>query len=243
MKTNKLGYAAVLLCGASLNAHATLTTVDNGLGVYSSVSGVTWTSDANLLGSLETQQGYSTVVNAIIAASPVIHDTPNFLDNRGSGIYNVSTNDFGSGGTVDWWGAQAFVNYLNHIDYGNSNQWALPTSNAVNGYDGTAGNQLGQLFYSELGGTAGNNIPVSSFFTNEQTYVYWSGTEDSAYPYHAWYFNTIIGYQPSGNKDYQGYAWAVSPGQVNAVPVPGAVWLFGTGLLGLLGLKRRGHAG
>ncbi|WP_426991129.1 PEP-CTERM sorting domain-containing protein [Methylomonas sp. CM2] len=28
-----------------------------------------------------------------------------------------------------------------------------------------------------------------------------------------------------------------------AVPVPGAVWLFGTGLLGLLGLKRRGRAG
>jgi hypothetical protein len=47
-----------------------------------------------------------------------------------------------------------------------------------------------------------------------------------------------------GNKGKQGYAWAVSPGQVAAVvPVPGAVWLMGSGLLGLLASKRRGHAG
>lgn len=33
--------------------------------------------------------------------------------------------------------------------------------------------------------------------------------------------------------------WAVRDGDVAAVPLPGAVWLFGSGLLGLVGLARR----
>jgi hypothetical protein len=100
----------------------------------------------------------------------------------------------------------------------------------------------GELFYNELGGTAGSSIP-SGPFSNVQSYVYWSGTEYASSPGGAWYFGTDGGYQGSDDKYNQFYAWAVSPGQVNAVPVPGAVWLFGTGMLGLLGLKRRGHAG
>jgi hypothetical protein len=119
----------------------------------------------------------------------------------------------------------------------------LPTSNAISGYNGSAGNELGQLFYSELSGTAGNNIPNTPTFTNEQAYAYWSGTEYASDPVTAWGFGTHDGVQGSFIKGFQTYAWAVSPGQVSAVPVPGAVWLMGTGLLGLLGLKRRGHAG
>jgi hypothetical protein len=37
------------------------------------------------------------------------------------------------------------------------------------------------------------------------------------------------------------YAWAVRPGDVAAVPVPGVFWLFGSSLVVLLGLKRRGQ--
>jgi hypothetical protein len=36
---------------------------------------------------------------------------------------------------------------------------------------------------------------------------------------------------------------ALGSGDVPAVPIPGALWLFGTGLVGLVGLKRRGRAG
>ncbi|MBI5783055.1 MAG: VPLPA-CTERM sorting domain-containing protein, partial [Gammaproteobacteria bacterium] len=35
------------------------------------------------------------------------------------------------------------------------------------------------------------------------------------------------------------YALAVRPGDVAVVPVPAAVWLFGSGLLGLIGVARR----
>lgn len=42
-----------------------------------------------------------------------------------------------------------------------------------------------------------------------------------------------------GGSLYQGDAYYFGIGEVNAVPVPGAVWLLGSGLLGLIGLRRR----
>jgi len=119
----------------------------------------------------------------------------------------------------------------------------VDTASSSNYPPSPSSSQLAELFYSELGGTAGSAIPTNSLFSNEQAYVYWSGTEYSANPYDAWFFNTINGYQAINDKGIQYYAWAVSPGQVNAVPAPGAVWLFGTGIIGMLGLKRRVHAG
>jgi hypothetical protein len=35
------------------------------------------------------------------------------------------------------------------------------------------------------------------------------------------------------------YAWAVHEGNIGAVPIPAAVWLFGSGLIGLIGAARR----
>jgi hypothetical protein len=80
-------------------------------------------------------------------------------------------------------------------------------------------------------------------FASVQAYAYLSGTEYASNPIFTWHFGTYDGYQIINDKYGQLYAWAVSPGQVSAVPLPGAVWLFGTGMLGLLGLKRCGHAG
>lgn len=76
--SNRIYFAASLLL-ASLNAHAELTSYNpNGVDlVYSSVSDVTWTKDANLLGSMIASRGFDTVVNEIIAASPIITNTPN----------------------------------------------------------------------------------------------------------------------------------------------------------------------
>ena len=230
--------AVVLLSLTTLNAHAALTSTDGGLGVYDSGINATWTSDANLLGTWEAADPsiISTIVTAEAAAI-----------NTAYGYSLSAINDFGTSGRVTWYGAQAYVDYLNKIDYGNSTQWALPTtvdSNSSFGYPSPSSSQLAELFYSELGGTAGGSIPTNSLFTNEQTYVYWSGTEYAANPYGAWGFNTVNGFQYDVSKGNQFYAWAVSPGQVSAaVPEPSIAWMLLTGLVGLLGLKRRGHAG
>lgn len=249
MRITPLRLAIGLLLGlVTLNAEADLTPYSSAGKnlVYSSVSNITWTTDANLLGTMISDQGFSTLVNSIIAANPVIYDTPNRYDgsfnNYGShsGQYSLSANDFNNDGRANWFGAQAFVGYLNSINYGGSNVWALPMGgdHPQVGYNQT-GSPFGAMFYTELGGTAGSPMPNTTNFTNEKDYAYWFSTEYEPNPDIAWIFNIDGGTQGYGFKNTQYYAWAVTPGQVATVPAPGALWLMGSGLLGVLSLKRR----
>lgn len=237
--------AGLLLSLTTLNAQASLTAytaAGNQSVVYSSVSNVTWTGDANLLGTMINSLGYTNVVNAIRAASLTVTNTPNSLDGN-DGVYLIGPNDFSNTfiGRTTWFGAVAFTKYLNSINYAGSNQWALPGAGANPHYGfNQTGGQFGQLFYNELGGTARGIIPNTANFSNEQAATYWLGTEDVLFPSNAWLFLAASGGQELMFKNVQTYAWAVSPGQVAAVPVPGAVWLFGSGLLGLIRLRRRG---
>ena len=101
-----------------------------------------------------------------------------------------------------------------------------------------------QVGYNILGtGTTADTTGSVGPFSNVHTLAYWSGTEYAPIPTAAWYFRTNFGFQDGTTKGSQVYAWAVSPGYVDAVPVPAAAWLFGPALLVLLGFKRRGHAG
>lgn len=214
----------------SFNAQATLTSYNpNGVDlVYSSVSNVTWTKDGNLLGTMFASQGFSTVVNNILSVSP----------------YPLSSNAFSDGGYATWFGAIAFINYLNSTNYGGSSQWRLPTITdtgapgvqyGFNGTDGglntytngtVAGNEFAELYYQELGSkgyrdTHGNYQPdygikdPNNTFTNEVSSYYWSDAPLTDYKY---YFNTSTGYQ--GYSYYSGNlfsVWAVSPGQISAI--------------------------
>jgi hypothetical protein len=253
--TKLIGVGAVLL---AVNANASLVSTDGGLGVYDTTNNVTWTSNANLFATQAASYsgGAAAFVSAVIADSGgVIHDTPNAYDN---GTYTLSASDFVTSGafagTMDYWGARAWVNYLDATNYGGSNQWALPTtvdSDSSGGYpDGAGGDpsqsssQMAQLFYGGLGQVANSSITTThnanySLFSNVQSYVYWSGTETSADPSVAYSFSTSNGFQSGYDKRNDFYALAVSPGDVSAVPEPGAAWLLGSGLLGLVGLRRR----
>ena len=99
-------------------------------------------------------------------------------------------------------------------------------------------NEMGYMFYYNLGGSFGAPIGNSTEFPTLQSDDYWSGTElDSSY---AWEYNFGGGYDVHGPKDDEWRSWAVHAG--NVVPVPAAVWLFGSGVLGLIGIARRKKA-
>jgi hypothetical protein len=69
--------------------------------------------------------------------------------------------------------------------------------------------------------------------------AYWSGTGYAPDTNKAWIFNFVSGNQGQAIKFFSAErAWAVREGDVAAVPIPTAVWLFGSAL-GLLSWMRR----
>ena len=157
----------------------------------------------------------------------------------------AQTSGYDADGLMTWANAVAWADQLT---LGGYTDWSLPTTvPALSGYN-QKGSQMGDLFYTQLGGVSNTSIATTHnanyiLFTNVQSYVYWSGSEYAPNPSGAWYFNTFSGYQGFNTKGLQLYAWAVRPGDVAAVPVPGAFWLFGSAMVGLMGLKRRGSIG
>ncbi|MBY0579076.1 MAG: PEPxxWA-CTERM sorting domain-containing protein [Burkholderiales bacterium] len=165
------------------------------------------------------------------------------------GIHGVAASDFRGGGMIDWYGAMAWVGYLNSSRYLGQNTWSLPAADPVCGaaYNCT-NSQLGSLFYSSLGGVANtSNIPIHtsySLFTNIQNGTYWSGTEYAPYTSVAsWVFLLGYGYQSAWGKISGIYSWVMLPGNVStiaAVPEPGewTMMLAGFGLIGVIARRR-----
>lgn len=85
------------------------------------------------------------------------------------------------------------------------------------------------------------NPDDESLFSNLQSDYYWFGTRYATNPNDAWSFRLSTGeqYYHSAEGSLM-RAWAVRDGDVAAVPLPGAVWLFGSMLMGFLYAQRSG---
>ena len=126
----------------------------------------------------------------------MIDDLRNGFDNpASSGTHTLTADDFYHGGLLDghltWFGAQAWVNYLNVTDYQGYSNWRLPTtmdSPASAGYPNgaahdpaTTSSELAELFYARLGQVAGR--PIQQIHNTSYTLFrdmgdsFWSGTE------------------------------------------------------------------
>ncbi|MFI3199711.1 MAG: DUF1566 domain-containing protein [Methylococcaceae bacterium] len=173
------------------------------------------------------------------------------LFDRGSGMIYDSTLDItwaadanlaqtlgiSADGKMTWDGAVNLTSELNKLDLGGHSDWRLPTLSlgAVNQAD----NEMGHLFGVDLAGAATHGV------INVQDLNYWSGTESSSTG-KALSFVFKDGTQSTSAKESQFYAWVVHNGDVgkmSPVPVPAAIWLFGSGLIALLGVKRLGNIG
>jgi len=117
------------------------------------------------------------------------------------------------------------------------------------GYNMT-NSELGHLFYESLSndGYRATDFSINNpygltntgLFNNLENARYWLGTEESATE--AWVFGLNYGYLQIIGKDPDTlYAIAVHPGDIAAspVPVPGAMLLLGSGLIGIGGIRRK----
>jgi len=204
-------YVGVFLLGLVTSANAALVSRLGGQAVFDTDLNITWLADSNL----------------------------------------GASNTFGVGGinpagVMTWFTAQGWVGAMNAsggTGYLGFNDWRLPATmqpdascsilssiGASYGYNCT-GSEMGHLFNVEEGGVANS----SGLFSNVQT-NYWSETWSLNTQY-AWHFD-FDGFQNADSKDNLYYARVARLGDV-AVPVPAALWLFASGLMGLAGVVRR----
>ena len=147
--------------------------------------------------------------------------------------------------------------------------WRLPITvdgPYERGYDGTTTggwnittSEMGYMFYESLGNLGyyaldgtypqpGWGLNNTDPFINLQPKRYWSGTEYGANPASAWDFTFYsqvnkaeTGRQTTEAKaDYNNrYAWAVMDGDVAPILEPATILLLGTGLIALVGFRRK----
>ena len=153
--------------------------------------------------------------------------------------------DANQGGSMNWDDSVAWAGAL---EFGGFDDWRLASmdvngDNTIINCNGASevacrDNELGYMFYQNLMGSFFDDLTGDQgLFTNIQS-NHWSGTEFAPNPSNALVYNFVGGDQFSVTKGNLYGAWAVRAGDVAVVPVPGAVWLLGSGLLGLAGLRR-----
>ena len=196
--------------------------------------------------------GVSSVSNAALVdrGGGLIYDTDLNITWLADANYAM-TSGFDADGAMTW---STAMTWAADLSYGGYTDWRLPATVQPDatcgdqsggdsfGYNCT-GSEMGHLFYTELGGVARTSIATThnanyNLFQNVQSSYYWSGTLYAPDTGLAWYFSFYNGVQTAHLKNHNGYAWAVRPGDVAAVPLPATAWLFGSGLVGLVGRAR-----
>src|SRR5262245_1409103 len=113
----------------------------------------------------DTNTNMNWLANANLAADPKMH----------FGVKGINKD-----GSMTWTQARKWVYELNQHDYLGHTDWTLPGNFAGAGF-GQATSDMGELFYSEFGGAAGesvtdilaSNTQLNSLFQKFQPYLYW----------------------------------------------------------------------
>ena len=208
----------LILSGIS---NAALVTRLGGQAVYDTDKDITWIANANLADTntfgLQTEIDLGAVARRI----------------------TVGTNIIKADGRMNWAGALHWIDAMNQAAFLGANNWWLPKTDIICGASFNCNNSdLGHLYYDEFSVTGGQSVttgnPVElAKFQNLQDSTYWNGEDFGPDPTFAWDFLMSTGIQGFPNKSFLWYSLAVRDGDLSSVPIPGAVWLFGSGLFGL----------
>lgn len=148
----------------------------------------------------------------------------------------AQTNGFDGDGRMNW---NTATNWAAGLNVAGVEGWRLPDSDACIGRN-CSGSVMGNLFYNTLGNLSGNLSNTGPFSNIQLSTQYWSATvgPDEGRPGERFVFGMKDGSQGAVGSGFTRYAWAIHTGNVSAVPIPAAVWLFGSGLIALMGLAR-----
>ena len=143
-------------------------------------------------------------------------------------------------GPTNWFDAGAWAASLT---IGGVGGWRLPSMDvngddvvvdcAFGGIPGCIDNEMGFLAFEE-----GITDGTPGVFSNIQGNSYWSETEDPVALNKVWITDFDAGLVAQLFNSQIAFTWPVRSGDVGAVPVPAAVWLFGSAL-GVIGWMRR----
>ena len=199
----------------SFNTNAALIERLGGQAYYDDVADLTWLADANAAGITMTWDTANAWAAGLDVAGVTGWRLPDVID--------VGNDGETFGGNI-YQGVDAGYNITTHSELSNMYY-----------------NVLGNIADFDIAGTVQVGGPYNQGpFSNLKWGYYWSGTAYAPQiSNEAWHFHTSSGLQSFASQSNTFYAWAVQSGDVSAVPVPAAVWLFGSGLLGLIGVARR----
>lgn len=203
---------------------------------YDTTLDITWLADANVAGNPLSWEEANAWVTGLNINGVTGWRLPTNTPINGTSYQIIDTNnastDFGYADSAGWVDASGNpVSEMGHMFYVTLGNLGECTPNDA---DPTGCIQQAGFGLTNTGPFSNMTNPFSNFNSGLQ---YWSGSDWN--PTYGWLFDFSSGLQFFFDRtDSAFFAWAVRSGDVGTVPVPAAVWLFGSGLVGLLGIAR-----
>jgi len=135
--------------------------------------------------------------------------------------------------------------WADQLVFGGVNNWRIagrkkttpPETEACIGYNCTD-SEMSYMYYVNLGGDSG----LSKLTGNQGPFKniraeYWSDISLDSLNSVNYHFSDGLQFKHPNYFEYA--AWAVMDGDIQAVPIPAAIWLFSSGLLGLISMVHR----